>query len=84
MMSAGARRRHPTPPPPGYGTPPPPPRPHPSVRRVLSDGDIAGITLLYPRWPVRPVTRRDPSVPFRVLAWSEPDHSLGDGAMDSL
>jgi hypothetical protein len=38
------------------------------VVRELSDGDVAGVTTLYPRQPLRPVRRRDPSVAFRRVA----------------
>jgi hypothetical protein len=42
------------------------------VQRALADGDIAGVTYLYPRHPVRTVTRRDPSAGYRLIA------SVGD------
>lgn len=36
--------------------------------RDLGDGDIAGVTALYPRQPLRPISRRDPSAGYRRIA----------------
>jgi hypothetical protein len=36
--------------------------------RTLNDGDIDGITILYPRTPAKPLSRRDPSATYRLIA----------------
>lgn len=47
------------------------------VQRVLSDGDIAGITFLYPKKPVAPLTHHNPSTPIRLIATA--DHIIPSG-----